>query len=206
MVALSAYPDHNKPFHTYTDASDYQLGAYIIQKLNSAQMNYTAQEKELLSVVMTLKEFRTMLLGSELHVYTDHVNNTFETRSFLEEYSPTMNYIQGEDNVVADTMSRLGIADTLSGKTGFARKEGYSLEGKNDVPNPAHSSLANDKLVYENTKEHESNRGFALLDNERTVDTASYHTLTDDLELSECLLSLTDRESFLNHPFELRER
>ncbi len=30
--ALAAYPDHNKRFNVYTDASDFQLSACIIQE------------------------------------------------------------------------------------------------------------------------------------------------------------------------------
>jgi hypothetical protein len=30
--ALAAYPDHNKRFDVYTDASDFQLGTCIIQE------------------------------------------------------------------------------------------------------------------------------------------------------------------------------
>ena len=123
---LLTYPDFNKPFEIHTDASKLQLGACISQdgkpiafysrKLNPAQTRYTTTERELLSIVETLKEFRNILLGQQIIVHTDHQNLTYKQfnsdrvmrwRLFIEEYSPELRYIKGSHNVVADALSRL---------------------------------------------------------------------------------------------------
>ena len=78
---------------------------------------------------MVLKEFRTMLLGSEIHINTDHKNLTFANlktqrvlrwQCYLEEYSPTMHYIKGPNDVIAEAFSWLDRID-----------DSQCLEGKN---------------------------------------------------------------------------
>ena len=64
----------------------------------------------------TLKEFRNILLGHRIIIHTDHKNLTcknFNTervmrwRLILEEFGPELHYIKGENNIVADALSRL---------------------------------------------------------------------------------------------------
>ena len=81
---LLAFPNFSKEFTIHTDASKLQLGAVISQegkpiafysrKLNPAQTRYTVAEHKLLSIVETLKEFRSILHGQKLVIHTDHQN------------------------------------------------------------------------------------------------------------------------------------
>ena len=131
--ALLVFPDHTQPFDVETDASVYQLGSVIKQhgrpvsyysrKLNSAQRNYTTIGNELLSIVETYKEFRSILFGPTNHVHTDHKNLTHRLTDFttqrilhwrllLEELNPAFLYKAGPDNVLADALSRVPPAHT----------------------------------------------------------------------------------------------
>jgi hypothetical protein len=87
---LLRYPDYAKPFDIYVDASEYHMGAVIKQegkplafwshKLNKAQAKYTTGERELLSIVEILKEYRNMLLGYPITIYSDNKNLIHDTK------------------------------------------------------------------------------------------------------------------------------
>ncbi len=79
-----AYPAYSQGFEFYTDSSKFQLGAVMTQnnrplaffsrKLSPTQQKYSVTEQELLAIVETLKEFKCMLWGQTITVYTDHKN------------------------------------------------------------------------------------------------------------------------------------
>jgi hypothetical protein len=131
IPVLLCYPDFNKPvlFHLYTDASDHQLGAVIMQdkkqtttafysrKLNTAQKRYTTTDRkqELLSAIETW-EYQNILLGYPILVFTDHKNTSYHVLRtcwllLLEEYGVRFEYLpeKRQKNVVADALSHLDI-------------------------------------------------------------------------------------------------
>jgi hypothetical protein len=187
--AFLKYPDHNKPFHIFCDASDLQLGAVILQdsapvayysrKLNAAQKNYTVGEKEILSVVETLKKYRTMLYGCQnLYVYTDHKNNTFHNlqtqrvlrwRLFLEDFAVKFIYIKGDMNTLADALSRLPFNERQNPSSL------YALQNLSDSPvnNPRSRREADDD----------------------PLEIAHAHTsMADDADLIDCFVHLPPAE------------
>ncbi len=127
-----AYPNHNIPIHIYTDASNYQMCAIIVQlkrpvvywskKLTNTQQNCHTMEKELLSIVMVLETFCSMYLDAKLFIYIDDKNLTFANLNccrifcwqlFVEEYGPTILYHPGKKNVTVNTFSQLPCWDEL---------------------------------------------------------------------------------------------
>jgi hypothetical protein len=125
--AALVQPDYSQPFDVHTDASDFGVGAIVSQngkplycfsrKLTGAQLRYTTTEKEALAIIWALQHLRSMLFGQRVIIHTDHSNLTFMNESqspriqrwklLLDEFQPTIRYIKGEDNCVADYLSRL---------------------------------------------------------------------------------------------------
>ena len=74
--------DLQRPFEIQTDASDYAMGAMLIQHskpicyhsetFNSAVVNYPSYDKELYALVKSVKKRKHYLMGQETVIHTDH--------------------------------------------------------------------------------------------------------------------------------------
>ena len=119
-----AFPDWAKLFHLYSDASDVQLGATLVQdgkplgfytrKMNAAQLNYTVGKKELLGLVEGIKAFKGIVQGCKIIIDTDHLNLLYQKlpnqrmirwRLLLEDFHPQVKHIAGNENLSADALS-----------------------------------------------------------------------------------------------------
>ena len=81
-------------------------------------MTLQCDKIELLAIVETLKEFKGMLWGQRIKVFTDHTNliqdahgltsdRVYWWRLLFEGFGPKIMHIKGIHNTVADAISRL---------------------------------------------------------------------------------------------------
>lgn len=121
----------DEPFFLRTDASNYAIGAVLLQGekdkehpieyasrlLIPAERNYSTTEREALAVVWAVQKFRGYIEGAETTVITDHqpLKWLFALKSptgrlarwalFLQSYNLRVQYTPGKQNVIADTSS-----------------------------------------------------------------------------------------------------
>jgi cleavage and polyadenylation specificity factor subunit 1 len=89
--------------------------------MNSAQLKYSAYDRELLAVYEAVKHFRHMLEARHFTILTDHKLLTFAFQQkrdkcsprhfnyldFIAEFTADIRHVSGQDNVVADAVSRV---------------------------------------------------------------------------------------------------
>lgn len=154
-AALLAHPDPGATLAIVSDASDLAVGAVLQQKVNeewqplaffskklsSTEQKYGAYDRELLAVYLAVKHFRHMIEGRVFVIFTDHKPLTYAFQQKLEKCSPRqyrhldfigqfstdIRYVAGEDNVVADALSRV---DEISAGIDY---EALAKEQQNDV-------------------------------------------------------------------------
>lgn len=124
--------DFSRPFVLRTDASNYALGAVLLQGdgnqerpieyasrlLNAAERNYSTTEREALAVVWAVERFRPYLDGQPVIIGSDHqplrwllslkspAGRLVRWALKLQSFDIQFQYTPGKANVVADTLSR----------------------------------------------------------------------------------------------------
>jgi hypothetical protein len=126
-------PDPELPYEVFTDASDFALGAVILQnqgknnqpiaylsrKLSPTERRYPIGDKEMLGIYYALTEWRCYLEGAKFKVNSDHLNHTWfhskknltrrqaKWSQWLESYysGVEINYKEGKSNL-SDPLSR----------------------------------------------------------------------------------------------------
>ena len=100
---------------------------FFSRKLSETQQRYSVTKIELQAIVETLKEFKGLLWGQRLTVYTDHINLIQEAlgltsnwvyrwRLLLKEYGPNIVHMNGIHNTVANAISLLDYSPVSNDK------------------------------------------------------------------------------------------
>jgi hypothetical protein len=110
----------------------------------------------LLSAIETCKEYKNILLGYPIIVFTDNKNNTFNGLKannsdrilrtcwllLLEEYGATFEYLPEKKNVVADASSRIDINSLkIQEEEVLTLLSGSEINSISNIKFPMHTAL-----------------------------------------------------------------
>lgn len=122
--------NENEPIYLHTDACNYGVGAYLFQIINGqeqpiaflsrafrdAQLNWSTAEQEAYAIYYAFMKFEHLIRDVPFILRTDHRNLTFldmgagkvlRWKLAIQEYNFRVEHIPGEENIVADALSRL---------------------------------------------------------------------------------------------------
>lgn len=160
--------DDNAPVHLYTDASDYGIGAYLLQEIDNIEkpiafisktfdqrmMNWDTPQKEGYAIFYALEKWEYLLRDRFFYLHTDHANLTQLKSKYgssqkvqrwlkcFQGYDYTLLPIKGELNVVADTLSRLCPIESLNEEQQLCVLHGYEVPRKYwELIRKAHNSI-----------------------------------------------------------------
>ena len=94
---------------------------FFSRKLSPAQQKYSAYDREILAIYEAVKYFPHMLEARHFTILTDHKPLTFAFNQrrdkcsprqfnqldFISQFATNIRHISGQDNIVADTLSRV---------------------------------------------------------------------------------------------------
>ncbi|CBY11257.1 unnamed protein product [Oikopleura dioica] len=144
------FPDFSLPFVLCTDASSVASGWCLLQihegksrivrvgskTFTPAQTRYSATEREALAICTAVGDCRTYIFGTPFTIRTDHQaliyidakisknDKLARWASYLSQYDFVITYLPGEENIVADYLSRPADYD-------------YKRPKNSDAPEPA---------------------------------------------------------------------
>jgi transposase InsO family protein len=159
--------------HLCTDASLYGIGAYLYQiidggeipiqflssKLTKTQRRWSVPEKEGYAIYYALTKLEYLLRDVYFVLHTDHINLTFVNaiattsrkvynwKLTIQEFNFDIVYIKGENNVVADKLSRLCDSDPQNDERKIetiflnAIVENYIPQNIRDMFNAVHNAV-----------------------------------------------------------------
>ena len=121
------YPDFEKSFDIFCDASDKGMGSilrqkekiigYFSYKFNSSELNYSVMEKEAFAIIKSINHFKNLIFASKINIYSDNSNILFDSQKeskrikrwkyLLNEFDFELHHIKGKKNTGADFLSRI---------------------------------------------------------------------------------------------------